>query len=95
MSLQKLIEKMKRAAKKDDLIVLSDKDLLKLCEASEVMREELEELKQVCICTRNTKGFDYGEKHLILGKPKVGSRWLIPNDRIKNVLNKADQICKE
>lgn len=36
-----------------------------------------------CLCTRKIKGFDYGEAHPILGKPKPGSRWLTPGDIIQ------------
>ena len=37
-----------------------------------------------CICTRNTKGFDYGETHKKLGKPKIGARWWTVTDIVKN-----------
>lgn len=36
-----------------------------------------------CRCQRfETKGFDYGEEHGLLGKPGVGKRWLTPRDLI-------------
>lgn len=42
-----------------------------------------------CVCTRNVKGFDYGEKHPILGKPRAGARWTVPNDFISDFLKKV------
>jgi hypothetical protein len=42
--------------------------------------ETLKRVQNHCLCTRNIKGFDYHEKHQILGKPKSGSRWLVPFD---------------
>jgi hypothetical protein len=46
------------------------------------LREALNQCGQHCLCTRNTPGFDYGEVHKKLGKPKIGARWLTPNDII-------------
>lgn len=40
----------------------------------------LKTVQNHCLCTRNTKGFDYGEKHKKLGKPNAGARWLVPKD---------------
>lgn len=42
----------------------------------------LEQLRNTCICDRNTYGFDYGETHPKLGKPGPGKRWLTPTDII-------------
>jgi hypothetical protein len=43
-------------------------------------RAALEHCSEHCLCERNTYGFDYGETHPKLGKPKQGSRWLTPSD---------------
>lgn len=51
------------------------------------MRDLLERCKDHCLCDRSTRGFDYGEHHLQLGKPKPGARWLTPTDMIRAFLN--------
>jgi hypothetical protein len=45
-----------------------------------VLRDACEHTHKFCLCDRNTKGFDYGESHRYMGKPKVGARWLTPDD---------------
>lgn len=47
------------------------------------MVEVLKQIQDHCLCTRNTYGFDYGEKHPHLGKPAAGKRWLTPVDIAK------------
>jgi hypothetical protein len=43
----------------------------------------LEQIREACLCSRfNPIGFDYGENHSNLGRPKPGSRWLTPRDLI-------------
>ncbi len=44
-------------------------------------RSCIQAMRKQCLCSRfTTKGFDYGEEHKHLGKPKQGSRWLTPTD---------------
>lgn len=52
----------------------------------EKLRETLKHVEDFCLCDRNTVGFDYGELHPHMGKPKMGSRWLTPYDVAKEVL---------
>lgn len=47
----------------------------------------LKEVQKHCLCSRNTVGFDYGETHPKLGKPRAGSRWLAPVDLINTRMN--------
>src|SRR4051812_25876718 len=47
------------------------------------MRKMLVDCSDHCLCERfKTKGFDYGEEHFLLGKPKPGARWRTPRDMI-------------
>lgn len=46
----------------------------------------LKHTEEFCLCTRNTKGFDYGEAHPEMGKPKIGARWLTPRDTAEKAL---------
>ena len=52
------------------------------------LTELLKEVKTHCLCSRfEPVGFDYGETHAKLGKPKIGSRWLTPVDLIDTRMN--------
>lgn len=44
------------------------------------LRETIKQMRDACVCTRGTNGFDYSENHPKMGKPKPGARWLTPND---------------
>lgn len=59
---------------------------------AQVLVEALEKIEKHCICTRNVKGFDYGEKHPILGKAKIGARWLVPVDIARAALKKVGDV---
>lgn len=58
----------------------------------ERLRMSLGEVKRHCLCTRNVKGFDYGEAHRILGKPRMGARWLVPADLVDQALNPKEKL---
>lgn len=49
----------------------------------QMLRGVLDEIKDHCVCERDTYGFDYHETHKKLGKPKSGARWLTPIDIIE------------
>lgn len=51
--------------------------------------EALKESAQHCLCERETPGFDYGEVHRKLGKPRMGARWMTPLDLISNRLTQS------
>lgn len=57
-----------------------------------VLVEALQTAEQPCLCKRNTEGFDYHEEHLMLGKPKSGSRWLTPRDIITQALAQIGKV---
>lgn len=45
----------------------------------EKAKEGIKKMEQHCLCERfATHGFDYGEKHLKLGAPRLGARWHTP-----------------
>lgn len=47
----------------------------------EKAKETIKKMDQHCLCQRFvTFGFDYGEIHERLGKPKAGARWHAPSD---------------
>lgn len=48
-----------------------------------------------CLCDRNTKGFDYGETHLALGKPGMGKRWLTPGNVASEALKQLAKLRGE
>lgn len=50
------------------------------------LRRLLEEVRQHCLCSRDHTGFDYGEKHALLGAPRIGARWKTPRDLIDDRL---------
>lgn len=51
-----------------------------------VLVEALQYIDKACLCTRYTKGFDYGDKHKTLGVAGVGERWVTPRDKIFHAL---------
>lgn len=61
----------------------------------EVENEALERQAEHCLCTRNTRGFDYGETHKKLGKPGIGKRWLTPSDIAKDALRNQRPVGHE
>ncbi len=44
----------------------------------------LQDIYDICLCDRNTKGFDYHEKHPRREKDNGGSRPFTPRDLIEN-----------
>lgn len=57
------------------------------------MNFDFSHLKNTCLCTRNTHGFDYGEIHPNLGKCGVGQRWSQPHEQIE-LLEKKFELLK-
>ena len=45
----------------------------------------LDQCRDHCVCDRNVPGFDYGERHAKLGKPKAGARWFTPSDIVETM----------
>lgn len=77
-------------------IVTAANNAVALAKALKIMSEALEDIEKHCLCERfETKGFDYGELHLRLGKPGVGKRWITPSDVAHQAKMKADAIAKE
>ena len=54
------------------------------------LEEAMRDVKDVCLCKRSTKGFDYGEKHPHMGKARVGARWMTPIDIAEQALKKGE-----
>lgn len=66
------------------------------CHQSMEIDDLLKTIRQMsdsCLCSRNTVGFDYGEIHPKLGKPKAGARWLTPVDLAGFPLRRAAGIA--
>lgn len=87
---------MKDQMKIEDL-QLKVQDLEKL-----VLKYEnlLEDINNACLCERfKTKGFDYGQKHRLLGPPDMGARWNTPKALIEGrigfdwIYEKPEGVC--
>ncbi len=80
----------------DKCIVALDYDVYSKLKAKADLADEMEivlhRIDKACLCTRGTKGFDYGEKHLTLGKPEMGARWLTPRSMLADIIKKAKMI---
>lgn len=85
-----------RAKANAALIAHAPEDLRRLLDALTVTMEALEEVNRHCVCDRfKTKGFDYGEAHPLMGKPKAGARWLTPQDIARAALASAGERLGE
>lgn len=71
-----------------DWIEISPKLIAALREADRA----LETMQKHCVCDRNIIGFDYGETHKNLGKPRAGARWLTPDDIARSAHAKISEI---
>lgn len=60
----------------------------------EQLREAVTYTSDFCLCNRNVDGFDYGDMHRHMGKPKPGSRWLTPCDFADRALAQDDEEAK-
>ena len=58
----------------------------KLSKREEKLERLILNIYEACLCERfKTKGFDYGENHLVLGS-ETGSRFSTPRDMIKSII---------
>lgn len=55
--------------------------------------EVLKNVRKACLCSRNTKGFDYHQRHPNLGTCKSGSeRWATPSEMIDDALRERGTL---
>lgn len=73
----------------------AESELTKLRKRVEVLLDAVQFTRDYCVCERfKTKGFDYGEEHKRMGKPKEGARWITPQDKAKFALAESAKIAE-
>ena len=77
-------------------LATQSQEIARLRERVGKLRAGLAGASKHCLCERfGPKGFDYGETHALLGRPKVGARWLTPPILIDAILAEDDRAAGE